>query len=43
MRYLPPSIHLQRRFVQQVAKALPAQAGSRLNALVRGTNIVPKS
>jgi len=42
VRYLPPSVHLQRRFVQQVAKALPPQAGNRLNALVRAANVVPK-
>jgi hypothetical protein len=30
LRYLPPSVHLQRRLIQQAQKALPGQAGRAL-------------
>jgi hypothetical protein len=43
VRYMPPSMHLQRRLVQQVSKALPPQQGANgRNLLVRPTNITSK-
>jgi len=42
VRYLPPSVHLQRRLVQQVSKLLPSQP-VRTPLLGRATNVPSKT